>query len=321
MRVALLLVLTISAALVVVSVRHGDPAFAAGACGTSHDAVDGEEAQFLGLLQAWRDANVANSAPLQPSGALNAAAAWFAEYQVGAGGFGGHVDNLGRTWVQRAIDCGYDSYYAFGSGEGVYVVTSGIPVNIGPAQALAGITYPSSGVRISAPPSLPAKCVGVAVKRNASGTAVAWVAVIAQLPSTQPCPGSTGSGGTGGGTGASPSASVSPTSTSTPTSTKTPTPTNTPTNTPTPSPTPTLRADGAQITLSPGWNLVILPTGPLGDLLYRARGCYTAVYQQVGDRWLRYSNDVPPYARNLVTSNGGAFWIEGTAAGCGPISL
>ncbi len=292
------------------SLRHlGEPAqAAAGPCGTSHDAVDGEEAQFLQLLQAWRDTNIANSSPLQQSGALNAAAAWFAEYQVSNGGFGGHTDNLGRTWVQRAIDCGYDAYYAFGSGEGVYVVTSSAPLSIGPSQALAGITYPSSGVRISAPPSLPAKCVGVAVKRNATGTAVAWVAVIAQLPSAQACPASTA-------TTPSPSASASSTLTNTPT------PTATPTNTPTPSPTPTLRADGAKITLYPGWNLVMLPAGPIGDILYRARGCFTAVYQQQGNQWLRYSNDVPPYARNLVTSNGGAFWIEGAAASCGLISL
>jgi hypothetical protein len=103
--------------------------------------------------------------------------------------------------------------------------------------------------------------------------------------------------------------------------TNTPTPTATPTNTPTPSPTPTLRADGAKITLYPGWNLVMLPAGPIGDILYRARGCFTAVYQQQGNQWLRYSNDVPPYARNLVTSNGGAFWIEGAAASCGLIAL
>jgi hypothetical protein len=312
MRNILLVVLLASGLLVVVSLWSlSTPAQAVGGpCGTSHDSVDGEEAQFLQLLQAWRDTHVANSSPLEQSGALNAAAAWFAEFKVGSGGIG-HVDNLGRTWVQRAIDCGYDSYYAFGSGEGIYAVSSSSPLNIGPSQALAGITYPSSGVNISAPPSLPAKCVGVAVKRNAAGTSVAWVAVIAQLPPAQACPASTASGG------ADPSPSASPS----PTSTNTPTPTASPTNTPTPSPTPTLRADGAKITLYPGWNLVILPAGPIGEILHRARGCFTAVYQQQGDQWLRYSNDAPPYARNLTTSNGGAFWIEGTAANCGLIPL
>jgi hypothetical protein len=55
--------------------------------------------------------------------------------------------------------------------------------------------------------------------------------------------------------------------------------------------------------------------------LHRAKGCYSAVYQQQGDRWLRYAPGVPAYANNLHTLNGGAFWVEGTAENCGLIQL
>lgn len=194
---------------------------ASGPCGTSHDALDAEETQFLSQLQQWRDANLPNSTKLNASGPLNAAAAWFAEYQVSKGGGGGHSDSYGRNWGQRAADCGFPSYYALnGSGEGVYAVGSSRPVNIGPSEAVAGITYQGSGARMWVPASgnyPPVKCVGVAVKRTAAGTVVAWVAVLAQYPASQACPQqSTGGGGTATTTA---SASLSPTPTPTPTPT------------------------------------------------------------------------------------------------------
>ncbi len=295
------------------------PAAAAGPCTVSGAGLDAEESQFLGLLQQWRSTHVAHPTALESSGALNAAAAWFAQWQIDTGGNGGHSDSFGRNWAGRAIDCGYDSYFANGSGEGVYVVSSSAALGIGPAQAIAGITYPGSGVYIdSVSATWPAKCVGVAVKRNAAGTTVAWVAVIAQFPAASVCP--AGSGSTEpppGSTTASASASSTATKTSTPTST----PTKTPTPSPTPSPTPKPRTDGAAITLTSGWNLVVLPAGNLEEVLYRAKGCYRSVYQQQGDHWVRYAPEVPAYARNLVTSDGGVFWIEGTAQDCGLVPL
>lgn len=228
MRKLLLFVLIAGAiSMAVVALRLPDAEAAAGPCGTSHDAVDSEEAQFLSLLQQWRDQNLPNSSPLQLSGPLNAAAAWFAEYQVSKGGGGGHYDNYGRNWAQRAADCGYHSYYANGSGEGVYAVGSSRALDIGPSQAIAGITYPGSGATMWVPASgnyPPVKCVGVAVKRNAAGTVVAWVAVLAQYPSSQSCPeAATGGGGS--------TVTVTPG-----TPTPSPTPTSTPTKTPSPTP-------------------------------------------------------------------------------------
>lgn len=223
-KLPVLLLILGAAGLAVASLRQFDARAASGPCGTSHDAMDAEEGQFLSLLQQWRDQNLPNSSLLQPSGPLNAAAAWFAEYLANKSGGGGHYDNYGRNWIQRAIDCGYHSYYANGVGEGVYAVASSRVLNIGPAEAIAGITYPTSGVWITAK-SPPVKCVGVAVKRNATGTAVAWVAVLAQYPASQPCPAAS-SGGGGGGT-----VTVTP-------GTATPSPTPTRTPSPTPSPTP-----------------------------------------------------------------------------------
>lgn len=213
-------------------------ASAPGPCGTAHDAVSAEEAQLLGLLKSWRDANIAGSSSvaMEQSGALNAAAAWYAQQQVQAGPFGGHLDQNGHTWVQRARDCGYGSYAA-GSGEGVYVVAGSGQLNVGPNEAMAGLQYPGSGISMPsmAGSSLPAKCVGVGVYRE--GNATAWVVIIAQYPASQPCPASTGAP-----PGPSPSSTSSATATSTATATgtsATATPTRTPTRTPTPTATPT----------------------------------------------------------------------------------
>ena len=93
-------------------------ASATGPCGTTHDGITAEEQSFFGLLQQWRDQYIPSSVPMTLSGPLNAAAAWYAEYQVTSGGSGGHQDNLGRNWAQRAADCGYGGYSG-GSGEGV----------------------------------------------------------------------------------------------------------------------------------------------------------------------------------------------------------
>ena len=65
---------------------------ATGPCTVSGAGLDGEELQFLGRLQQWRSSpgGVAHPTPLESSGALNAAAAWFAQWQVDHGVPGGH---------------------------------------------------------------------------------------------------------------------------------------------------------------------------------------------------------------------------------------
>lgn len=304
-------------------------ASAAGPCSPATAGVSAEENQFLGLLQQWRNANISGSVPLQLSGPLNRAAAWYAEYQVANGLQGGHTDNLGRNWAQRALDCGYDQFWSQGSGEGIYARAGSSSQNIGPTEAMSGITYPGSGVYITTPPtySSPAKCVGVAVARNANSTAVAWVVVIAQYPGGQSCPEAGGSIDPGNPTSTRSTTSTTSTTTttstvsSTPTKTATPTPTSTPTPSPTPSPTPNANYGGT-LSIATGWNLVTLPAGPLDDILDTARGCFNAIYQQQGDHWLRYSPLVPAWANNLTSSNGSGFWIDGTGArGCANIRI
>jgi hypothetical protein len=193
--------------------------------------MNAEEQQFLSALQQWRLTSGVSNEPVEVSGALNQAAAWFAEWQVANNAFGSHNDQYGRNWVGRARDCGYDTFWAGGSGEGIY----GTPTNgddVGPQQALSAMANQQgsqSGIYMyGVPPNFPAKCYGVAVYRE--GGKVAWVVVIAQLQFNVPCPGGSG----GGGTVVPPTvpASASPSATNTPTNTPTATPTATPTQKP-----------------------------------------------------------------------------------------
>lgn len=314
MRWLFLPALVAGAALLAAAAAFQAPARAAGPCGTSHDALDPEEMQFIQLVQAWRDQHVSPSTPLQVSGALNAAAAWFAQWQVDNGAPGGHTDGLGRSWPQRALDCGYSGTtssgtpYAYGSGEGIRAYAASQPVVISAAQAAADITYGGSGVWASTPSSsLPFKCVGAARASSTDGKRVAWVIVIAQYPANQPCP------------GAATLPPASPSVTSTPTPTRTPT--ATPTATPSPTPTPGPRGDGASVTIWQGWNLVMLPAGPVEQVLARASGCYAAVYRFDGVQWRRYIPGAPGYVNSLHVLDGGPALVAGTAANCGLVLL
>ncbi|MFN0096770.1 MAG: hypothetical protein ACKVVT_18590 [Dehalococcoidia bacterium] len=302
--------------LLIAGILHGErPAEAAGPCGTTHDSLDGPEQEFLTLLASWRAVNVTFTTPLQVSGALNAAAAWFAQDIVVTGGFGEHTDSTGRSWYNRAADCGYDASFAAGSGEGIFVATSpNDPVVATPSTALnamAGNFGSGIYIRVGADHPWPVKCVGVGHFRNANGTKEAWVTVLAQWPAEQACPGST--------------ADPEPTATFTATATKSGT--ATPTSTPTKTATPTRTATGvprynAVLALVPGnWALVTLPPGPLADVLARAYGCYEVVYAFENGNWMRYSPDVPAYAQNFTTSTGGAVWIKASGSSCGLIHL
>lgn len=215
---------------------------AQGPCNPSTAAVDGEEQGFLSLLQSWRNTNVSGQ-QLALSAPLNAAAAWYAEYQLSLNGAGGHSDLYGRTWAQRAMDCGYTGTtsggipYATGSGEGVY----GAAGNVSASAALTGMATQQgsqSGIYIPGSASVPVKCAGVAVARNGSHTV--WVVVLASYSAGGSCPQNatttpgtvTPSATAGGGsptataTATTPggSATATPTRTATPTATATPTP-------------------------------------------------------------------------------------------------
>ncbi|MEO8539764.1 MAG: hypothetical protein ABI577_08485 [bacterium] len=269
-----------------------------------------EEAGFISLLQAWRDSHITGSFALAQSAPLNAAAMGFAQFLADTPGAQGHFADgtSGFPWATRAIQCGYPANLAAG-GEGLAVVESSVSVSVSAQQALNTMTAENGGgVWVPSNVGLPVKCVGVGKAVSANGKKVAWVTLI--FAATTTCPQQV----TGGG---NPSPSASPSASNSPTATKT----ASPTPSRTPSPTPTPRADGAAVTIHEGWNLVVLPSGPVADVLHRATGCYRSVYQQQDGRWLHYSPAVPGYANNLQTLNGGTFWVEGTAENCGFVRL
>lgn len=313
MRWVIVPVLAAGAALFGAALLERVPARADGPCGTPHDSLDAQEQQFVQLVEAWRDQHLTYSTPLEISGALNAAAAWFAQWQVDHGAPGGHIDSYGRSWIQRAIDCGYlgttsgGLLYTNGSGEGIRAYASSQPLTVPASTAAADITYPGSGVWAETPSSsLPFKCVGAARAASSDGKRVAWVIVIAQYPASSACP-SSGAG--------SPSATPSQGASATPSATPSPTPR------PTSSPTPPPRGDGISITLWAGWNLVMLPAGPVESVLGRAAGCFEAVYQFDGTGWLRYVPGGPGYVNTLGSVQPGPAWVKGSAANCGTILL
>ncbi len=271
----------------------------------------GEEQQFMGLLQQWRNTNIAGSYPLTVSAPLNAAAYGFAVFMVNnpnTWGSGHYAD--GSNWAQRAVACGYPQSIAAG-GEGIAGTQASTVITMSPQQALDSMAQ-GGGIFVPSDVGAPVKCVGTGKAVSADGKKVFWVTLL--FATFDSCPQAV--------VGVpEPSPSASPSATGTATGTATATPTRTPTPTPTPSPTPQPRF-GVSVTFAPnGWVLVTLPAGQLAEILARARGCYVAVYQLEGEQWLRYSPDVPAYARNLSTSNGGAFWVLGSSQNCGAISL
>ena len=148
-----------------------------GPCGTSHDAMDAEEFAFLADLQDWRDANLENSSPLTPSGPLNAAAAWFAEYLAAGGSTNGHSDKYGRDYYDRALDCGWPPVLGRMGEGGIFTTTA--------AQAAAAMPHKEFEVP-NDPRYYPLRCIGVG-RAEADGETV-WIMLLAQFPANQDCP-------------------------------------------------------------------------------------------------------------------------------------
>ena len=232
-------------------------------CGTDHDALDAGEQTFLGHLRDWRADEGLVEADLEVSGALNAAAAWFAQHLVeeGATPPNAHEDAYGRGWAERAVDCGYpDDQIIYGSGEGMLYLEDNKPLAVPPRDAVyggtagphehSGVTYRTptmSGAWLSRGGTLPAKCVGAAQYASSDGHKIAWVVVIARYPANEPCPDSNVSPPEPTETPTVPPATATSAATETPTtappeptatSTPEPEPTTTATATPTPDPSP-----------------------------------------------------------------------------------
>lgn len=203
-------------AIALASIASGSHAKAAISCPAHQNTA--EETEFIGLLQAWRNANIAGSYQLTVSAPLNAAAAHYADYLANTPGAAGHYAEPGYpppyAWAARAVDCGYPASIAAG-GEGLAVVESSGVISVGAQLALNIMTAEKGGgVWVPSNVGLPVKCVGAAKSVSANGRKVAWVTLL--FATSGNCPQAVSGGG------GNPSPSLSPTKTPTPTPTPTP---------------------------------------------------------------------------------------------------
>jgi uncharacterized protein YkwD len=103
-----------ASSMMIGSGRHAD---AIANCSVTHDATDGEELAFLGLINQYRQQNGLGA--LTVSTNLNREAAWMAQ-DLADNNYFSHTDSLGRSPFARAIDCGYPS----GAGENLAAGTA-----------------------------------------------------------------------------------------------------------------------------------------------------------------------------------------------------
>ena len=285
---------------------------ALGDCTTSTDALDGEEAAFLTLINNYRAAN--GLGPLTVSNSLNRAAAWMV-HDLGTNNYFAHTDSLGRSPSERAQDCGYPS----GAGENLAAGTvwdsaqeafdawqssPGHNANmLGPSYLVIGIAreqvsgseygwyWATSFGNVNdsgAPP--PPTATPTAVPSTATSTPTQPPAPTATAtPAGPPAPPPTA---TPPPPTATPTTVIPPTATPTPTPTSPPAaPTSTPTNAPA---TPTSRQRSHRATAVPARcsTSARAPTSPPGLERHRTGRC--AEQRERADRrglWLRPGNE------------------------------
>lgn len=84
----------------------GSPALAGPNCSVSGATIDAAEQEMLALINAHRQTN--GLPALQLSNTLNSAAAWKSQHMADNSYFAHDDTPIGRTWIQRIRDCGYD---------------------------------------------------------------------------------------------------------------------------------------------------------------------------------------------------------------------
>ena len=257
-----------------------------GPCGTANDYVDASEASLAQQLNSWRAGQ--GKTTMELSGPANRAAQWFAE-AVAAGNTSEHLDQHGRDWHERLIDCGFPGRFA--SGETLAAAASASAAY----NSMTAEPHGDAAVEVSN-----WTCLGVG---NAGG---AWVVVVA-FRFEEGCP--------------EPGPGTPPTTTGGTTTTTT-APTNTPTKTATPTATPDANY-GETIEVCGGWNLVTIPvTGDVDDVFDTAEVDIAAIYKPNGETWLRWAPGVPAYARNLShVSTGDVLWIYRPEPSCVDIDV
>jgi len=179
---------SVAGALLISLLASLQPVASAGPCDPTQEALTPERSELGRLVNEWRAAHLGQPAA-ELSGPANRAAQWFAEEAL-AGRTSGHLDQFGRSWTERLVDCGYDPYWAMGSGEAVAVFFANEGAGATAAEALARMT--EGGAQHSNVVEAPVRwqCMGVghAANPNANGTmrSHVWVVVMAQHGG--PCP-------------------------------------------------------------------------------------------------------------------------------------
>lgn len=284
--------------IVVVPGLLRQPGAAARLCGADHEAIDGEEAELLRIINSYRADNGAH--PLSISPILTAAAAWMAE-DLATHSYFSHTDSLGRSPYQRAVDCGYGT----GAGENL----------------AAGTSWSSASAAFAAWRASPGhnanmlgafyREIGIArYYRDGSPYGWYWVTTFGTGSQQQPTPAPTPT------PAAPPSPATAPTAVP-PQPSPSPAPPAPPPAPPSQSPPP---ADSPVVTATPsvtlrlsrGLNLVVWP----GDLatpvsVLGGYGTIRAVYAPApGGGWLRYFPELPAWLDTLrVIEHGQPLWI------------
>lgn len=282
----------------IIPVHFATPAaVAAGTCDVADYSNDGEELAFLAIINTYRAQNGVGALSLAPS--LNRAAAWMVQ-DMGANGYFGHTDSLGRDPWTRIVDCGYP-------------VAGGENLAAGTNRSLAQSAFE---LFQSSPPHnenmLLARYTQIGIARlSVPGSTYGWywattfgTAGESVAPPPPPPP-----------TAAPPPA--------TPTQQPAPPPAATPTQAASPAATPTQAAPSntnanpetpSTITLTNGANFVAW-TGPRADLeqvVFSARGRIAIIYRwdDGAGRWLRFAPDLPWYVQSFhEVAPGEGIWV------------
>lgn len=281
-----------------------------------------DDLALLSLVQDWRSQNVAGAAGtnLATTPSLNAAAKGYAQYLADYGG-SGHFADGSAPWT-RAQQCGFATNSS-GQAAGGEAYGRGSTPSDALSHMVQVVAFEGAGAGLMTSATkggYPVHCTGVAHATTADGSKTHWVVLLFARDGA--CPGAaTAPTATNTATiGVPTSTATTGIPAATATKTATPTATATPTLNPTPTAPLSLANYGITLTLSPGWNLITLPEGPLADILDVAKECYAAVYRLDGAGWARFAPDAPAYVNSMSWSSRDAFWLESTGV-CSEVDI
>jgi len=298
-------------------------------CTVADYSLDSEEQAFLGLINAYRQANGLNALVISTN--LNRDATWMVN-DLATNNYFSHTDSLGRSAYQRGVDCGYPQ----GAGENL---AAGSSWNSAQAAFDAWKASPGHNANMLFQYY---QQIGIA-RLNKPGSTYGWYWATefgavndgtggAPPPANTPTPAPSTSTPTtaptnppsGGGAASTPtptpnSLGQAPPATNTPGSggaTSTPTPAPTATSTPAATPTPGAAATATpapSLALSAGANLVSWPNGDVEPgVAFKNDPAILAVYSwdAANGTWLHFGPSLPGFANTLtLLRQGYAYWV------------